>query len=112
MTAQPSLFDLAPLVTPDYAPELTLAERYAAFKAANPQVLDAFEALTSEWLAAGHARVGMKAVAERARWETGIRTSEAWKVNNSFVAFIARDLIARRPEWAGAIETREQRAAA
>lgn len=109
MTA--TLFDLE-LVTPDYAPELTLAERYAAFKAENPAVLDAFEAVAAEWLEAGHARVGMKAVAERIRWETGIRMGTSWKVNNSFVAFIARDLISRRPEWSERIETRVQRAAA
>ncbi len=106
-----ALFDLA-LVAPDYEPDLTLAERYAQFVAANPQVLDAFEAVTDEWLSAGHRRVGMKAVAERIRWETGVRMGESWKVNNSFVSFIARDLIARRPEWAECIETRVMRAAA
>lgn len=104
--------DLHPLVLPDYEPELTLPERYQAFIAANPAVLDAFEAVAAEWLDAGHARVGMKAVAERIRWETGVRMSAAWKVNNSFVAFIARDLIQRRPEWAERIETRQQKAAA
>jgi len=108
----PTLFDLEPLVQPDYAPELTLAERYAAFIASNPGVLDAFEHTAAQWLDAGHARVGMKAVAERIRWETGVRMEQAWKVNNSYVAFIARDLIARRPEWADRIETRTQRAAA
>lgn len=105
-----ALFDLS-LVAPDYEPELTLAERYAEFKRHNPQVLDAFEALTDQWLSAGHSRVGMKAVAERIRWETGIRMGEAWKVNNSFVSFIARDLIERRPEWAECIETRVMKAA-
>ncbi len=109
MTTDATLFDLAPLVTPDYT-ELTLPERYAAFRAANPQVLDAFEATAAEWLNAGHARVGMKAVAERIRWETGIHMGESgWKVNNSFVAFIARDLLHRRPEWRGRIETRTQK---
>ena len=105
----PTLFDLE-LIAPDYEPELTLAERYAAFKAANPHVLDAFEHVAAEWLAAGHARVGMKAVAERIRWETGVRMGAAWKVNNSFVSLIARDLIDRRPEWSDAIETRALRA--
>ncbi len=105
-----TLFDIAPLVAPDYEPELTLADRYAAFRDANPHVLDAFEAVAAQWLA-GHQRVGMKAVAERIRWETGIRTGDAWKVNNSFVAFIARDLLERRPEWRSRIETRTQRAA-
>ncbi len=44
-TTHPTLFDLAPLVTPDYN-ELTLPERYAAFRAANPQVLALVAAVT------------------------------------------------------------------
>lgn len=107
-----ALFDVS-LIAPDYEPELTLAERYQAFRAANPHVLDAFEALTEQWLNAGHKRVGMKAVAERCRWEAGVRSSETdWRINNSYVSFIARDLVARRPEWADAIEFRQQKAVA
>lgn len=105
--------DLHPLTTPDYEPDLTLGERYDLFIAENPQVLDVFESLAEQWLNAGHARCGMKAVAETARWQTGIRMgSGGWKVNNSFVSFIARDILARRPEWHGRIELRTQRAAA
>lgn len=113
MSAAQMELDLQPLVAPEYEAHLTLAERYQAFIAANPSVLDAFERVAGEWLDAGNARVGMKAVAEQIRWSTGIRLgSEGWRVNNSFVAFIARDLIARRPEWHDRIETRAQKAAA
>lgn len=109
---QPTLFDLAPLVTPDYEPELTLAERFAAFHAANPHVADALEALAAQWLAAGNRRLGAKALVERLRWESGLRTQgEAYRINNSHVSFYARLLIERHPEWADAIETRELRAA-
>jgi len=111
-TDQQLTLDLAPLVEPTYEPDLSLAERYAVFIAANQNVLDVFEALTAQWLNAGHERVGMKAIAERARWESGLRMSDEWKINNSFVAFIARDLLARRPEWSDAISTRTQKAAA
>lgn len=105
------MLDLSPLVEPTYEPEQSLADRYAAFISANPNVLDVFEALTAQWLNAGHDRVGLKAVAEKARWESGLRMSAEWKINNSFVAFIARDLLVRRPEWSNAITTRAQRAA-
>lgn len=110
--ADPALFDLAPLVTPEHEPEATLAERFAAFHAANPHVADVFERLVRQWLNAGHERVGMKAVAERARWESGLSMpGEPWRINNSYVAFYARLLIERNPHWADAIQTRTQRCA-
>ena len=101
---------LAPLVEPDYTPELTIAERFAAFHAANPHVADALEALAAEWLA-HHRKVGVKALVERLRWESGIQThGDAYRINNVFTAHYARLLIDRRPEWADRIETRALRA--
>ena len=103
--------DLAPLVTPDYAPDLTIAERFDAFHAANPHVADALEALAEQWLAT-NSRVGVKALVERLRWEAGIQTTAAdYRINNSLTAHYARLLIQRRPEWADRIETRQLRAA-
>jgi hypothetical protein len=99
--------DLAELITPDYEPTATLADRFAAFHASNPHVADALETLAGQWLAAGHRKVGMKALVERLRWESGIRTvGSAYRINNSHVSFYARLLIERRPEWADCIETR------
>ena len=107
-----TLFDLAPLVAPDHEPEATIEERFAAFHAANPQVADALEHYAEQWLAAGHSRVGVKALVERLRWESGVQThGDAYRINNSLVSHYARLLIARRPEWADAIETRTLRAA-
>lgn len=101
---------LAEITVPDYAEHLTLAERFAEFHRVNPHVADALEALAEQWLAR-HRRVGMKALVERLRWETGIRTEGgAWRINNSHVAFYARLLIDRRPEWADCIETRRAQA--
>lgn len=110
MTEQLTL-DLSPLVEPDYAPHLTIAERFSLFHAANPHVADTLEALAAQWLAR-HDRVGMKALYERARWETGIRTEgDVWRLNNDWTAHYARLLIQRRPEWADAFRLRELRAA-
>jgi hypothetical protein len=107
MTAYADLeLDLSPLTEPDYEPEASLADRFAAFHASNPHVADALERLAGQWLAAGHRKVGMKALVERLRWESGIRTTGAYRINNSHVAFYARLLIERRPEWADCIETR------
>ena len=103
--------DLSPLTEPDYTPTMSLADRFAAFHEQNPHVADALEALADQWLATGHSKVGMKALAERVRWESGIQTTgEPWRINNSHVAFYARLLIERRPEWADAIETRRAQA--
>ena len=102
---QPTL-DLTPLDVPDYAPELTIAERFDAFHEANPHVADALEALAAEWLAR-HRKVGVKALAEAVRWRSGVETTgEPWRINNSFTSLYARLLLARHPEWAGRIETR------
>lgn len=103
---------LDPLVEPDYAPELSIAQRFELFHAANPHVARALEALAAQWLLR-HSRVGMKALFERLRWESGISTDgEPYRLNNSFTAHYARLLIARRPEWAQSIETRVMRSAA
>ncbi len=106
MTATQLELPIADLVTPDYAPEATLAERFAEFHAANSHVADALEQLAEQWLAR-HNRVGMKALWERLRWESGIRTDgKPYALNNNWPAFYSRLLIARRPEWADRIQTR------
>lgn len=111
MTTQLAL-DLSPLTVPDYEPGLSLAEKFDRFNASNPHVADALELLAGQWLRM-HDRVGMKALVERLRWESGIQTTgSAYRLNNSWTAFYARLLLARHPEWSGRIVTREQRAAA
>jgi hypothetical protein len=98
--------DFPDLITPGYAPEMTLADRFAAFHASNPHVADALEHLAEQWLAR-HERVGMKALFERLRWESGIRTEgSAYVLNNSWTAFYSRLILDRRPEWTGRITTR------
>lgn len=105
MTAQLAL-EFPDLITPDYEPQMSLADRFAAFHAANPRVADVLESLAEQWLAR-HDKVGMKSLAEQVRWSSGMHTTgEPWRINNSHVAFYARLLLTRRPEWTGRIETR------
>lgn len=101
---------LPPLVIPDHSPDATIEERWAAWSAANPWVLDTLERLIDEWLAAGHERVGVKQVWEVLRWSYGTTVGDRFQANNDFTSRAARDLIARRPEWAEAIEIRALRA--
>lgn len=98
--------DLTGIVEPHYDPHLSIDEQFALFHALNPRVADAVEALASQWLSR-HPKVGVKAIFERLRWESGIQTvGEPWRLNNNFTSRYARLLLARRPEWAGRIEVR------
>ena len=110
MSDHPTL-DLSPLVIPDHEPEATIAERYSAWIAANPWVLDAMERLIADWLDAGHKRAGIKQFWEVLRWEYGRTQGNEFKANNDYTSRISRDLIARHPDWQAAIETRALRAA-
>ena len=104
---------LFPLTTVDYEPHQTLAERFDAFHQANPHVAGALEHLAALWFEAGNAKCSAKALAEALRWQVGLQTrGEPWKLNNSYVAFYARLLVERRPEWAGRFEFREQKSVA
>jgi hypothetical protein len=109
MTTQLALLPLAPLVTPDHEPTATIQEQYEAWITENPWVLPLVESLVSSWLARGHKRVGIKQVWEVIRWQYGATTGDVFKANNNYTSRVARDLIAKHPEWAEAIQTRELR---
>ncbi|MBO9522336.1 MAG: hypothetical protein J7518_12435 [Nocardioidaceae bacterium] len=106
MTTAPQL-ELFPLVEPTYEQDASLVDRFAAFHDANPHVADALEHLAAQWLT-HRDHVGMKALFERLRWESGIRTEgDPYVLNNNYTAYYARLLIDRRPEWASAFRLRE-----
>lgn len=110
MTTDQLALPIADLIEPEYDRTLSLADQWQQFHEANPHVADALELLAEQWLAR-HQRVGMKALWERLRWESGIRTDgKPYALNNNWPAFYARLLIARRPEWAGRIQTRRAHA--
>lgn len=101
--------DLLPISEPEYAAELTIAQRFEAFHQANPHVAKALEALAAQWLKR-HDRASMKALFERLRWESGLQThGEAYRLNNDFTAHYARLLIERRPQWRDAFQLRERK---
>ena len=55
-------------------------------------------------------RFGVKALAERVRWETMMGwDGEPFKINNNHVSYIGRELIRRRPELAKYMEIRKVR---
>jgi hypothetical protein len=96
-----------PIAEPTYTPAMTLEQRYEAWREVNGHVVDAAEATAAEWFAAGHQRLGIKAIFERLRWESGVREhGNVWKLDNAMTSRVARDLLDRRPEWHGRILTR------
>lgn len=110
MTAQLAL-ELEPLTVPTYAPDLTIQQRFDLWIAENKWVIPTIELLIRRWLDAGHERVGMKQVWEVLRWQYGMTVGDTFKANNSYTSRCARLILERHPEWAGAIETRNLRAA-
>ena len=113
MTAAQLELSLSPLVTPDYAPEATIQERYEAWRDANPWVVPAIARLLDEWSEHGGRRVGVKAACEwlRRDYQRLTRDYQGFAVNNSYSSRLARDLIARYPHLAAVIETRQLKAA-
>ncbi|WP_107068184.1 hypothetical protein [Streptomyces sp. CT34] len=102
----------APAVTPVPRPSSragsrpTITDQFLAFDAAHPYVYAALEKLTTERLAAGATRIGLKELFEALRWRLpqGLRG-----LNNNYTALYARQLIADHPQWASVFELRRRR---
>ena len=77
-----------------------------AWMKSHPEAMRIFESLALQAASLGR-KFGMKALAERVRWEFTITRNEAdWKVNNNYVSHITRELIRRHPHLSGFIELR------
>lgn len=85
----------------------TIDERFRAFHAAHPQVLEALVALAREAKARGRERIGAKALWERARWDLWLDAGgEPYRLNNDFTSRYARLIADTHPELAGLFEFR------
>src|SRR5690349_24066971 len=82
--------DLHPLELPDHEPEATIADRFAAFHAANPHVLAALIRLFEDARAHGVERWGVKAAFEVLRWSGFRATGQPYLLNNDFTALYGR----------------------
>lgn len=106
-----TLFDLAkPMFRP--AGALTQEdhrERAEAWIAEHPDVYALFERFAGEMALRGR-KFGVKALAERVRWECEWikKDDEAdWKINNNHVAYIARRLVQDHPQLKDFVEFRK-----
>lgn len=93
---------------PDSEP--TLRQRAEEWMADNEPVMKLFEQFAQQ-MVSRRRRFGIGALTERVRWECAYLWTETVKINNSFRAYIARDLAKRMPSVAELIETRITRAA-
>jgi len=96
------LFDTEP------PPLNELEQRYRLWRDANPRVLALFRHFAEQMLVHKR-RFGVKALAERVRWEirtTWEQDAQGFKINNDFPAYIAREFIREDPRFGALIETR------
>jgi hypothetical protein len=109
---QLSLFDPRPPVEePDYTDCQTIAERFEAFHARNPQVYAALRDMALELHARGHRQYGIKALYEVLRFNAAMQThGDTFKLNNDFTALYARLLMEQEPKLKGFFEIRQRSA--
>ena len=94
--------------------QLTLAvprnkheQKYREWAATHQDVIGLFLLFARERMALGR-KFGMKALWERVRWEhpVSITRTDAYRLNNSHVSYVARDLLAIEPRLKDFIQTR------
>lgn len=100
-----------PLIKPvEIDPRLPNEERFALWRAANPDVEDAIVRIARHLRAGGHERGSMKMIFERLRWLHHVATKgDKYKLNNNFTSLYAREVMRTCPELRGFFETRERR---
>lgn len=90
----------------------SIAERFADWHAAHPEVYRKLVTLARQAKAMGMSRYGMKALWEVARWSLYVDSEgQEYKLNNDFTAPMARLIMAQEPDLDGFFETRERRSA-
>lgn len=112
MIVQPDLWTAA--ADPPWLqwPTTKLERRFAEFHKRNPHIYVELERRALALVGKGAHRIGVKALWEVLRYDAAVRSDDRpWRLNNSYTALYARLLIARRPELAEVIETRERRSA-
>ena len=87
----------------------TLEQRFREFCDRNPHILHELERRALRLHAVGAPRIGVKAIYEAMRYDAAVRTDSTPKLDNSFTALFARQLIAYHPELSSVIETRTRR---
>lgn len=107
---QPSLFEIQPTVTPQYAREATIQERFDAWIEANPTFWRAFVGLCLQMRQQGMRRWGSKAAVEVLRYAAYLQTvGDGFKVPNDYSSRLARKAMREVPELSDFFECRALR---
>ena len=98
------------LALPFALADAPLAACAAEWMLRHPEAMRLFRLYARQMLDRGR-RFGMKALAERVRWEHALLPDDAetWKLNNNHVAYIARRLCEEMPGLEALIELRQVR---
>jgi len=112
MAEQLNLFsdnELWELEFPDYRPGASLEERFWIFHNANPHVMTNIANRALALKRRGIQHFGIAAIFESMRYDAAIKTGgDTYKLNNSYRAFYARQVMKSWPELEGFFELREQ----
>lgn len=87
-----------------------LEDAFWSFHTENPHVYELLVRLAREWRRTVGDKLGIKALFERARWESRIVTrGEEYSLNNNYTAFYARLIMAQERDLKGIFNLREQK---
>ncbi len=86
----------------------SIKEEWWEFHRQNMHVYELFKHFSFEVIKIGHKNFSSKAIFERIRWETAIKTTdEQFKLQNNFTPYYARLFMTHFPEHDGFFRTRE-----
>lgn len=106
---QPTLFDQWTVIAPQYEPEMSISQRFELFHRENAHVYEALRELALRMKLRGMRRWSINGAFEVLRYEVAMHTSDPtseFKLDNSYRALYARELMEREPELDGFFETR------
>jgi len=103
----PTLFD-------DFNDRRSIAQRFAEFDAAHPEVYAAFAMFAAQMRGRGYTHYSADGIMHIVRYHAAVnaeRDGGGFKINNNFVALYARKLVAADPSFAGFFAFRIRRTA-
>lgn len=87
-----------------------LVKQYRNWLQASPQAFVMFERMANEIRGSGFNRYSAKTIVEAIRWHSDLERTEAFKINNNYVALLAIDLISKDASFEGFFEMRRTKA--
>jgi hypothetical protein len=93
---------------------VTLKERFQRYHAENPHIYEALRRFAFEARHAGRTRIGLKLLYNRVRWDTTVAAKDGtgFKLDDRYVGYYSRLLMAQEPELRGMFKLRRLKEAA